>query len=232
MIALIPHIVRTPDYSPENLRGIYAGADQQLKLMYAPKPDDSAAGSAPAATGIVVNSGPTNTPVAPPVTAPQAAPQAAAPKPNLPPATPPPPPGVGPRIAFNPGVLAVTANAPFTVNVQLENATNAASVNPLRVSWDPALLRLNDIAPGEMLSRDGGRVTSVKDIRNDAGQATLTLSRAAGSAGVTGSGQLATLTFVALTPGAGRVTVTDLNVLDTQNQAGAVALGSIAVAIR
>ena len=30
MIALVPHIVRTPDYSPENLRGVFAGADQQI----------------------------------------------------------------------------------------------------------------------------------------------------------------------------------------------------------
>ncbi len=229
MIALVPHIVRSPDYSPENLHGIYAGADQQLKLMYAPKPDE-AVGAAPAIAPVPT---PGAAPTAPaPVPVAPTAPQAAAPKPNLPPATPPPPPGAGPRVTFNPGVLAVTANAPFNVNVQLEGATNAVSVNPLRVSWDPALLRLNDIAPGEMLSRDGGRVTSVKDIRNDAGQATLTLSRAAGSAGVTGSGALATLTFVALAPGAGRITVTDLNVLDTQNQAGAVALGSIAVTIR
>lgn len=227
MIALIPHIVRSPDYSPENLRGIYAGADQQLKLMYAPKADE-AVGSAPPLAPVTT---PGAAPAAPVPVAPTA-PQAAAPKPNLPPATPPPPPGAGPRVGFNPGVLTVPANAPFTVNVQLDGATNAASVNPLRVSWDPALLRLNDIAPGEMLSRDGGRVTSVKDIRNDAGQATLTLSRAAGSAGVTGSGALATLTFVALAPGAGRITVTDLNVLDTQNQAGAVALGSIQVTIR
>ena len=28
MIALIPHIVRTPGYTAENLRGIYAGNDQ------------------------------------------------------------------------------------------------------------------------------------------------------------------------------------------------------------
>ena len=37
MIALVPHIVRTPDYSAENLRGIYAGTDQVVKFNYAPK---------------------------------------------------------------------------------------------------------------------------------------------------------------------------------------------------
>jgi general secretion pathway protein D len=222
MIALVPHIVRTPDYSPENLRGIFAGADQQLKLMYAPK--DEPQGSVPGA-GAIVNSGPTN--VAPAATAPQPA----APKPNLPPATPPPPPGTT-GITFNPGVLIARPNTPFTVTIQLENASNAGSVNPLRISWDPAMLRLNDIAPADLLSRDGGRITSVKDIRNDAGQATLTMSRAAGSDGVTGSGALATLTFVALSPGTARINVTDLTLLNAQNMPSNVTLSSIPVAIQ
>ena len=215
MIALVPHIVRTPDYSAENLRGISAGFDQQLKLSYAPKVDQPAQGS-----------GPASAPAAnPPATA---APAPTAPKP---PATAPAP-GAGPRITFNPGTLNVPANSPFTVNIQVEGAADVSSIAPLRVSWDPAVLRLNDIAPGELLSRDGGRLTSVKDIRNDAGQATLTISRAAGSAGINGNGAVATLTFVALTPGAGRVNVTEIGLMDTQNRPANVALNGIAVTVQ
>ena len=172
MIALVPHIVRTPDYSPENLRGVFAGADQQLKLMYAPK--DEPQGSAPAVPQAAAGAAAA---IAAPGAPSPLAPPAAAAKPGLPPATPPPPPGAT-GITFNPGVLNARPNTPFTVTIQLENATNAGSVNPLRISWDPMLLRLNDIAPADLLSRDGGRITSVKDIRNDAGQATLTMSRA------------------------------------------------------
>ncbi|MEO5926534.1 MAG: cohesin domain-containing protein [Bryobacteraceae bacterium] len=217
MIAIIPHIVRTPDYSPENLRGISAGVDQQLKLTYAAKAEQP--------SSLVVGSGPT--PIAP-----TANPPATAPKPGLPPATAPTPAGPGARVTFNPGVISVPSNAPFTVNVQVENATDASSVSPLRISWDPAVLRLNDIAPGELLSRDGGRVTSVKDIRNDAGQASLTISRAAGSAGVNGSGAIATLTFVALAPGSGRINVTEMGLMDTQNRASNVALSAVPVAVQ
>jgi general secretion pathway protein D len=36
IIALIPHILRTPDYSDANMAEIYAGSDQQVKLRYAP----------------------------------------------------------------------------------------------------------------------------------------------------------------------------------------------------
>ena len=54
MIALVPHIVRTPDYTAENLRGIYAGTDQVVKINYAPKDEELSgsilqpAGAAPA----------------------------------------------------------------------------------------------------------------------------------------------------------------------------------------
>jgi hypothetical protein len=75
-------------------------------------------------------------------------------------------------------------------------------------------------------------VTSVKDIRNDAGQATLTISRAAGSAGVNGTGAVATLTFVALAPGSGRISVTELGLMDTQNRASNVSLNAVPVAVQ
>lgn len=212
MIALIPHIVRTPNFTSENLRGVFAGTDAQLRLMYNPR---EAAGSAPVEL----------TPAAP-----AGAPPATEPKPA--PATPGAPAGGQARVAFTPATVAATANSPFTLNVQLENVADAATVSPIRVSWDPALLRLNDIAPGELMARDGGRVTSVKDIRNDAGQASLILSRAAGSPGVNGTGAVATLTFVALAPGNARVTVTEVGLRDTQNRPTEVSLGAIPVAIQ
>ncbi|HEY2842887.1 MAG TPA: hypothetical protein VGJ09_04525, partial [Bryobacteraceae bacterium] len=37
MIVLVPHIIRTPDYTPENLRGVFSGPDQSLRLMYGPR---------------------------------------------------------------------------------------------------------------------------------------------------------------------------------------------------
>src|SRR5208283_3096835 len=57
VIALIPHIVRTPDYSAENMRGILAGTDQVVKLSYAPRtaePVPSAATSPSAAPVVTV----------------------------------------------------------------------------------------------------------------------------------------------------------------------------------
>ena len=121
MIALIPHIVRTPDYTPENLRGVYSGPDQSLRLMYAPQDED---GSAPPANAPAP--GATPAPAgAPPATAPQT-PAAQPPKPGAPGSPPPPvPPGGGAQVVFLPGSISVGPNTPFTVNIGLNGAADA-----------------------------------------------------------------------------------------------------------
>jgi hypothetical protein len=132
---------------------------------------------------------------------------------------------------FLPGSVSVGPNTPFTVNVELNSAADAFSISPLRVKWDPAVLRLTDIAPGELLTRSGGAVSSIKDIRNDAGEATLNVSRA-GGAGVSGSGPVAVLNFVAVARGAGSVTVTEMGLQNSQSQPVPVTLGSVSVAVQ
>jgi len=244
MIALQPHIVRTPDYTPENLRGVYSGPDQSLRLMYAPREDQGSAPAIPApaipapapnpgAAGLVP--GPAavaapGQPVGPPVGAVPLPVQP--PKPGVPGFAPIPLPlGATTRVTFTPGTVSVGPNTPFTVNIELTGAADAASVSPLRVKWDPGVLRLSDIAPGDLLSRDGGAVSSIKDVRNDAGEATINVTRTAG-AGVSGSGPVAVLNFVAVAPGRGSVTVTEMGLKNSQSQNVPVALGSVSVAVQ
>jgi len=212
MIALIPHIIRTPDYTAENLRGIYAGTDQTLKVSYA-----ASAEEAPQQPG----SGPGPAP-APASAKPEPAPTAG----QLPAAA-----GAA-RVSFTPAALQLPVSTTFVLNVQVDNGADVFSAAPIHVKWDPALLRLNDILPGDLLSRDGGRVTSVKDIRNDTGEATLSVVRLPGSPGVTGAGAVATLNFVAVGKGAASVTVTEMGLKNSQAQTQAVTMGSTTVTVQ
>jgi general secretion pathway protein D len=263
MIALIPHILRTPDYSPENLRGVYSGPDQSLRLMYAPRDDNGSApaspvpavpapvGPAPAglapgavapnrgAAGLVPGPGPALTPTPSLATGPATGPPPGTvplpvqpPKPGAP-VTPLPfqPMGASTRVVFTPGSVSVGPNTPFTVSVELNGAADATAVAPLRVKWDPAVLRLTDITPGDLLSRNGGAVSSIKDVRNDAGEATINVTRTAGD-GISGSGPVAVLNFVSVAPGKGSVTVTEMGLKNSQSQAVPVALGSVSVAVQ
>jgi hypothetical protein len=105
-----------------------------------------------------------------------------------------------------------------SVNVQLENVTDLASVSPLHIKFDPAQMRLDDIVPGDLPSRDGTRVASVKDIRNDVGEATITITRPPGMPGVAGTGAIAVLNFTLLTNGRGSVTIPELGLMSSQSQ--------------
>ena len=208
LIALVPHIVRTPDYTAENLRGIYAGTDQIVKLNYAPKQGETPLVAAPAPTG-GAGATPPPAPVSPAPPQPAAPPQGA-----QVPATP-----QGPaRVSFVPAAIQASSGGTTSVNVQIENVTNLASVSPLHIKFDPAQMRLDDIVPGDLLSRDGARLASVKDIRNDVGEATITITRPPGLPPVAGTGSLAVLNFTLLANGRGSVTIPELGLMGAQAQ--------------
>jgi len=245
MIALVPHIVRTPDYSAENLRGIYAGTDQVVKINYAPKPGEVQGsilqpGAAPVAAAINPVP-PTAAPVAP-ANAAQRTPLMPFPAPRAVAASPSPvaaapvaaamPAGAPVKVSVLPSAMPANGGT-LTVNVQVENGANLGSVAPLRIKYDADLLRLEDIAPGDIFSKGSGGATSTKDIRNDAGEASITISRLPGAAGVSGPGTLAVLTFTAIGSGEAPMTVEEVALKDAQSQAvGVVAPPALGVKIQ
>jgi general secretion pathway protein D len=221
MIALIPHIIRTPDYTAENLRGIYAGSDQVVKLYYTPK---EAAAAAPA------NPPAANPQQVPQATAPQAAP-AAAPAGTIP-VPPAPPAQAGPaQVRFAPATVEAKQGGSVNVSVQIENATDLFSASPIRIKYDAALLKLDEAAPGELFTRDGVHITSVKDIRNEVGEATLTIARAPGTKGISGTGSVLLLNFTAIGKGSGTISLPDFNLKNSQLQPVAAAPGEIPVKV-
>jgi general secretion pathway protein D len=214
MIALVPHIVRTPGYTAENLRGIYAGTDQVVKINYAAKADGTMGtvlspvpASANVASAVPQTIFPTSpqTPIAQPIPmAPTTATAA---------------PGKALQVSFSPGVVQAANGAKVTVSIQVENGANLNAMAPLRIKYDADLLRLDDIVPGDIFSRGGGGANSTKDIRNDAGEASITITRAPGAPVVSGPGTLAALTFTAIGSGEAPVIIQELGLKDGQSQA-------------
>jgi hypothetical protein len=212
LIAQIPHIDRSPDYTAENLRGILVGNDTTIKLNYAPTPDPNApAAPTPPLTGTATETTPVPAPAQP---------------------TPAANPSQGPRIGFMPPTVQSPVSGPVIVTVVVENVSDLAAGAPIKIKFDPAKLRLNDIIPGEFFSREDGQPTVVKDIRNDTGEATLTVTRRAGAPGVTGSGPVARLDFVAVGAGASTVTVTGSVLKNSQQQPITVTLAELPVRVQ
>jgi general secretion pathway protein D len=214
LIALIPHIVRSPEVTRGNLKGVAVGNATTVKLNYSRPRTEAPAGS-PAPAAAVEPSPPAATP--PATTPPATTPPATAPPAAAPPATAPAIPGVTTAplqpapdapatpaatlaAAFAPAAVDTQVNGTFSVNLMIENATDLFAA-PLQVKFDPKMLRLTDVTRGDLLARDGQQVVFTRNILNDTGDATINLNRMPGTGGIGGSGALVTLTFQALGKG-------------------------------
>ncbi len=209
MIALIPHIVRKPDITGLDMKEVAAGTDQDVKVTFGPRPEET-----PAANPSAANQPPSN--VAP-----------AATLPAVTPATP----GGAAALAFSPGTVQAKLSSQVKLVLEAQNMADLASV-PVKVRWDPKVLRLEMISPGALLTEDGKIVAPSLDIRNDTGDASIEVSRVAGAAGVSGSGPLLQLTFTAVGKGTGNVTVTEAGLKNSKQQAITVQPPTVTVEVQ
>jgi len=242
MIAIVPHIVRRPEFTAENLRGIAVGNAQTVHLSLGRKPSETPAATPapkkeeppaappanPPAAGAVAPSVPPATAAgatAPPATAPPAtAPPATGIAPPLPDTAPPETPPSSPDAArstgpspvrFLPPVVNTTTGSQMTVALIIENAADVVSA-PLQVQFDPKVVKLNDVGRGDFFSGDGQIPVFTKNIQNDTGTAVINMNRLPDSAGVSGSGVLVTMIFQAVGPGSTTVRVPNLGVKDSK----------------
>lgn len=242
LIALIPHIVREPEISAENLRGVAAGSDQVVRLRYAPPPVEQKPAPPPIGAG---------TPVAPPLPSGKPgpvpstpatgkpAPAAPQPIPPTPPAVkpataaphpPPAPGGVATLLRFNPPAVQAKTGRTFSVALVLENGTDIFNA-PMRFHFDPKVLRLKQVSRGTLLAGDGKQVIFTRNIFNSTGNASIVLNRLPGSGGVSGTGTLVTLTFEAIHPGTTRVTIPALTIRNSEMQPAPVTAPSLRVTV-
>lgn len=210
VIALIPHIIRSQDYTDVNLRGIAAGTDQTVKLSYLPRPEP-------------VPEAPATPPAATPAT-----PAPTAPAPGTPPAS---PAAGATRLFFNPETVQTQLGGVGTVALQVENATDLAAA-PMKLKFDPKILKLTAVRQGNLLGGDGQKVNFSENTLNDAGETTITLNRLPGTGGINGSGALLTLTFQAVGRGTSTVSLTDIGLKNSQMQPINTPVPSLTVAVQ
>lgn len=235
LIALIPHVVRAPEFNESNLRGVSAGNDANLKLNYSARPErnipTSPAPTAPAAPG-QVSPNPSQQPAAPPSTPGATAPAAPAPAPASP--APPPagsvPTAGGTQLLLNPTTSKAAINSPIGVQLMVENVSDLFTA-PVRIKFDSKVLRLTNVRAGNMINGDGAKINLTENTQNDTGESTITLNRLPGSGSVSGSGALLELTFQAIGRGSANVSVVDVSLKNSQLQPIAVPLPSAVVIV-
>lgn len=250
VIALVPHIVRGPDVTASNLRGISSGSQGQMKVSY-----DGARLADRVAPAVVTT--PAVSPVVPPLpvntlpatTAPAVtAPPATAPPMTAPPATAPPPdraslgipgvtapipasPGGAARVALQPSASTANLNSAVTMTIYAENVVNMADVTA-QLQYDPKILRITNIVSGDLPGRNLAPLELSKTVMDDVGRADMRVSRGANGGTVSGSGSLFTVVFQAIGRGNTSVAVSSLGMTNPAGPVAAVTPAPAAVAVQ
>jgi general secretion pathway protein D len=197
LIVLTPRIVRTPEISELNLRGLDVGTQTNISLRYRPPQNPAApplqgALGAPASPAALAGSAATP----PSETAPPA------------PSGPPPPPSVpsGTRLKFKEEISNQERGARFPVTLEIENGSQITSV-PLEIRYDARLLSASTVEAGAFLSRDGQQVSLTPSIDEAGGVVRIALTRGREAPPVSGSGVLVVVNFQAKEAGVANVRV-------------------------
>jgi general secretion pathway protein D len=103
-------------------------------------------------------------------------------------------------LKFDPPNLDQRVGSTFAINVMLSGAQNVYSV-PVQVAYDPKTLQVINVSNGRLLSRDGQAVALVHRDDPTSGTLQVTATRPPNSGGVTGDGDVFTITFLARAAG-------------------------------
>ena len=214
LITLIPHIVRAPDVTDANMRGVASGNATNVRVLRAP----AAVPVAPAAAPI---SAPIASPgITPAVSFPPAgatAPAGAITAPAAP-AFNPAPAATGPLlVSFFPAQMDATLSGAATVTLRVANITDLNALTA-QLKFDPKILRINNVVAGDLIQQTGPPLNPSRNILNDTGDATITIARDPKGPGVSGSGGLVTITFQAVGRGTTTVTLPQLTLKNTPGQ--------------
>jgi hypothetical protein len=151
-------------------------------------------------------------PEAAPAVAPAAQPAAPAAQPV------PPKPGGPVKISFSKEEIGAVAGNTFELTVEVENARDVTA-SPFMFQYDPKFIQVEDVTAGKFWSSDGQTpAPPIKNIQNEAGLATVRVTRKPGTPPVAGSGTLLTLTLKALKAGQTSFSANNVTLNNSQDQ--------------
>lgn len=210
LIVLIPHIVRLPSISADNLRSIASGTDTNAEVrladvVMAPSaPSPQAAPPAPAASGAPA-------PPAAPAAAPAASQNA--------------------TLRFEPGTATLKAGETTTIGVVVQNVQDLYSI-PMLVQFNPAVISVEDVRQGGFLSGGTQEVAIVERVDKERGQAIISATRMPNTPGVSGSGTLVGIVVKGVSPGNSQLSIVQVNAKDSQQRPIQMVTGEAAVRVQ
>jgi general secretion pathway protein D len=207
IVLLTPHIVRMPDITEDDLRGIYIGTEANTRLRNAPVMVGSQ--NPPAPLGVPGSGAAAARPLPPGVTVGTTTP------PPPPPAPPPTPRTTTSTVSFSPATITLPPGQATPVNITVTGDNVFAA--DLTLSFDPSSVKIQDIRDGGFLSRDGQIIALVQNIDSEKGTARISLERPPGAVPLSGTGSLVTLMLEAAPrKGDSSLKITEFHLRDPQ----------------
>jgi general secretion pathway protein D len=210
LIVLIPHIVRMPSISAENLRSIASGTDTNAEVRLADAvllPEPVKPQAAPAAQA---------TPAAAAAPAPATANTSASPNASL---------------QFEPATAALKVGETSIVGVTVQNVQDLYSI-PMLLQFNPAVISIEDVRQGGFLSGGTQDVAIVERVDKERGQAIISATRMPNTPGVSGSGTLVGIVVKGLAPGNSQLSIVQVNAKDSQQRPIQVVTGEATVRVQ
>ena len=217
VMIVTPHIVRSHELTPEDLKPLYVGTQSNIgasgpppliSLENPPQPTQPPTAGVPA--NPIPASGVTAPPVVPPAqpTTNPRAPGVVPIEPVNPPAAPPPQTPAAQIAATAPaGDVRAGAGQTYAVPITISGVSQLGNVT-LSISYNPAVLKATDVVQGTFMQQ--GRATTVFTPKIDAvnGRIDVAITRPPQAGGASGEGMLASITFQAVAAGNSPVSVT------------------------
>jgi general secretion pathway protein D len=221
VFVLIPHIIRGPEISAGAADMLDVGTANSIQLRQVSRPATPANPAPPAGTPGAASPG------AALGSATYQGPNPGGPKP----AAQTQPGVVAGTFQFDPPTLTQAKGSTFTVNVMLSGGQNVYSV-PVQISYDPNQLQVVNVSNGPFLSQDGQAVALVHRDDPLTGTLQVTATRPPGAGGVSGQGNVMTLTFMAKGAGQSALTITRGGARDPAMQPIAMSGAQAAITIQ
>ncbi|HEV3219270.1 MAG TPA: secretin N-terminal domain-containing protein [Candidatus Acidoferrales bacterium] len=215
LIVLIPHVVRMPSITEENLRSIASGTDanpfvrevsETNPQQVMPQPtNQQGQAQAPVQVPIQVSQTPGVPVIAAGPTVGQQS-QMTPMNPNGP-----------PTVRFEPSNISLKPGGTTTVAIVVENVKDLASI-PLQFQYNPAVISVDEVRHGGFLSGDTQEAL-VQRIDQPHGSAIISATRMQNLPGVSGTGTVVALVIRGLAPGDSKLSIVQVNAKDSAQKA-------------
>lgn len=221
LIVLIPHIVRLPEWTTENLTPLDTGPDQEIHISRenevrtpspAPRPP-----TPPTAPGAAAATG----------TAPGAAAAAVNPAQTQP-----------GKLRFEPSSITLKVGETKTIGIVVENVNDLFSI-PMLLQFNPSVISIGDIQHAVGAGQHGGflsggtqEIAIVSNTNNEKGQSIISATRQPNTPGVTGSGTLLGIVIKGVAPGTSTISIVQQNAKDSQQRLIPLVTGEATVQVQ